>query len=147
MTGFMTSDGAFFIADCLSSEQTLEKYGIGYIWDVEAYINTLEMLKTAKAKIFIPSHAAPTSDIAPLAQYNIDAVKKVENSILSFCSQPCTFEALLKNVFDLYGLTMSIQQYALIGSTLRSYLSRLANSGKVAFTFENNTMLWHKAEE
>ncbi|MBQ9922272.1 MAG: MBL fold metallo-hydrolase [Clostridia bacterium] len=142
MVGFETQDGAVFLADCLSSQETLEKYGIGYIWDVAAYLETLEKVKGMSAKCFIPSHAEQTDNIAPLAQYNIDAVNKTAENILSFCKTPVTFDTLLKKLFDLYGLQMSIQQYALIGSTLRSYLAMLTDCGKIKYTFENNTMMW-----
>ena len=147
MTGFRTSDGAVYLADCLSSKETLEKYGIGYLWDVEAYIDTLEKVKLMKADIFIPSHAEPCKDIAPLAQYNIDAVKSIGEKILSFCTEPCGFDDILKKLFDSYNITMNLQQYALIGSTLRSYLAWLSGLEKVTCTFENNIMLWQKTEE
>lgn len=144
MVGFCTDDGAVFIADCLSSRETLEKYGIGYLWDVEAYLNTLEKVKNMDAKHFIPSHAEPCEDIVPIAQYNIDAVQLSGERITELCTQPLCFDFLLKKVFDLYGMTMNMQQYALIGSTLRSYLSWLINSGKITYIFEDNAILFQK---
>lgn len=144
MVGFMTDDGAVFLADCLSSRQTLEKYGIGYLWDVEEYISTLENVKKMSAKCFIPSHAEPCDDIVSLAQYNIDAVNLAGERILELCQKPICFDLLLKGVFDLYGLTMNIQQYALIGSTLRSYISWLINSQRLKYVIEDNTMLFCK---
>ena len=38
MVGFRTSDNVVYLADCLSSRETLDKYGVGYLWDVEAYL-------------------------------------------------------------------------------------------------------------
>ena len=74
MVGFTTPDNVTFLADCLSSKETLEKYQIGVIYDVGAYLDTLERVKGLQADLFIPSHAEATQDIAPLAQYNIDKV-------------------------------------------------------------------------
>ena len=38
MAGFRTPDDVVFLADCLSSRETLEKYQIGFIYDVAAYL-------------------------------------------------------------------------------------------------------------
>ena len=142
MVGFRTADGNVFLADCLSSEETLQKYGIGYLWNPGAYLATLEQVKTMQAAKFIPAHAQVTEDIAPLAQRNIDAVNGTVQKLLDILAQPVSFEDALQQLFDAYGLTMNAQQYALIGSTLRSFLSWLHGEGKAVFTFENNRMLW-----
>ena len=42
MVGFRTSDDTVFLADCLSSKETLDKYQIGFIYDVAQYLKTLE---------------------------------------------------------------------------------------------------------
>lgn len=52
------------------------------------------------------------------------------------------FEELLKRVFDAYGLMMSFEQYVLVGSTLRSYLSRLRDMGKITVEFRDNYLYW-----
>ena len=145
MVGFRTSDNVVYLADCLSSRETLDKYGVGYLWDVEAYLATLERVKTMEAKCFVPAHAAPTEDIAPLAQYNIDAVTAITEKIAALCAEPVMFEVLLQKLFRAYGMTMNLQQYVLIGSTLRSYLSYLEKRGQVTYTFENEQMLWRRA--
>lgn len=50
MVGFLTKDGTAYIADCISSAETLEKYGIGYMWDPATARKTLEYVKTIEAK-------------------------------------------------------------------------------------------------
>lgn len=146
MVGFRTADGNLFLADCLSSEETLNKYGIGYIWDVESYLNTLEYVKTLDADKFIPSHAAVTEDIVPLAQYNIDSVRSTADRIVNLCKEEICVDNLLRSVFTEFGLLMTVQQHALIGSTVRSYLSYLKKQGRVQFFIEDNRMLWKASE-
>ena len=41
-------------------------------------------------------------------------------------------------------MAMSFQQYALIGSTVRSYLTWLQETGRVAAEFADNRMLWRR---
>ncbi len=144
MVGFRTPDDVIYLADCLSSEETLDKYKIGFIYDVAAYIDTLESVKKMKGKMFVPSHAEATDDIKPLAQYNIDKVFEVGDKIAQLCSEPGCFENILQRIFSDYGLIMNFEQYVLIGSTVRSYLSWLKDTGRVTSYFENNMLLWKR---
>lgn len=142
MVGFRTQDDVVYLADCLSSRTTLDKYGITVLYDVEKYLQTLEMVKSMKAKLFIPSHADPTEDICELAQYNIDKVKEIAEHILKICETPLNFEVILQKLFADYGLTMSFEQYVLVGSTVRSYLAWLKDTGKMEILLEENMLHW-----
>lgn len=142
MVGYRSTDGVVYLADCLSSKETLEKYQITFLYDVEAYLSTLEMVKTLDARVYIPAHAAATEDIAPLAQLNIDKVHEIAEAILSFCATPATFETILQQLFLRLNLPMNIEQYVLVGSTVRSYLAWLNDSGRAEYFFENAQMLW-----
>ena len=142
MVGFRTSDDVVFLADCLSSKETLDKYQIGFIYDVAAYIKTLETVKSMTAKMFIPAHAAATNDISDLAQYNIDKVNEIAEKIVDLCKEPLCFETILQKLFSEYNLQMNFEQYVLVGSTVRSYLSWLKDTGRLNDEFENNMLLW-----
>lgn len=144
MVGFLTPDGVAYIADCLSSKQTLDKYGIGVIYDVKAYLNSLEEIKNLKAEFFVPSHAEVGKDITALADYNIKKVKETADKIVEFAKEPIIFEELLKKLFDFYGLCLSVEQYALVGSTVRSYLSYLKEENILEVKIEDNRLLWQK---
>ena len=128
MVGFRTPDNVVFLADCLSSRATLEKYRIGFIYDVQAYLDTLEEVKSLSGAFFVPAHAEACEDVSELAQYNIDTVNEIAGRIKSICTQPVNFEALLKRLFDEYALELSFEQYALVGSTVKSYLCLLYTS-------------------
>ncbi len=142
MAGFRTPDDVIYLADCLSSKETLDKYQIGFIYDVSAYLSTLEMVKSLKAKYFVPAHAATTQEIETLAQYNIDKVLEIADKITCICREPLCFEVILQKLFANYGLTMSFEQYVLVGSTVRSYLTWLKDAGRLNVVFENNMLLW-----
>lgn len=145
MVGFLTKDGTAYIADSISSEETLAKYGVGYLWDPNAALRTLGYLQTLEAARFVPSHAPVTDDITKPAHLNAAAITAVKEKILELCGAPVTFEMLLKGIFDTYRLQMSAQQYALIGSTIRSYLSAMYEENSLSFCFSDNKMLWQRA--
>lgn len=142
MVGFRTPDDVVYLADCLSSRETLDKYQIGFVYDVAAYLQTLEAVKAMSARCFVPAHAPACEDIAPLAQYNLDKVAEIAEVILDLCREPLRFEALLRKLFARYDLAMNFEQYALVGSTVRSYLSWLKDTGRLSARFEDNLLLW-----
>ncbi|MCI2055573.1 MAG: MBL fold metallo-hydrolase [Oscillibacter sp.] len=142
MTGFRTADDVVYLADCLSSAETLEKYQIGFIYDVAAYLKTLKTVETMAAAMFVPSHAAATEEIAPLARLNVDKVLEIAEKIVSLCREPMGFEELLRKLFDAYGLSMDFAQYVLVGSTVRSYLAWLRDTDRVEPVFDAGRLLW-----
>lgn len=144
MIGLRTPNDVVFLADCLSSQATLDKYQISYVYDVAAYLDTLERVKEMHAALFVPAHADATEDIAPLAQYNIDKVNEIAGHILDFCAAPHTFEEVLQHLFTSYDLAMTFEQYALVGSTVRNYLSWLLDSERLSATFTDNRLLWQR---
>ena len=146
MVGFRTPDNVVFLADCLSSRATLEKYRVGFIYDVQAYLDTLEKVKSLSGAFFVPAHAEACEDVSELAQYNIDTVNEIAGRIKSICTQPVNFEALLKRLFDEYALELSFEQYALVGSTVKSYLAWLMDKWQLKAKCKNNMLLWETAE-
>lgn len=142
MVGFRTSDDVVYLADCLSGRETLDKYQIGFIYDVAAYLETLEQIKEMKAALFVPAHAAAAEEIAPLAQYNIDKVMEIAERIADICREPRGFETVLQRLFQDFGLVMNFEQYALVGSTVRSYLSWMKECGRLEAVFEDCRLLW-----
>ncbi|MCH5349682.1 MAG: MBL fold metallo-hydrolase [Oscillospiraceae bacterium] len=142
MVGFRTSDNVVYLADCLSSEATLNKYQIGFVYDVGAYLETLDAVKEMEADMFVPAHADATDNIAPLAQLNIDKVNEIADKVVSICKEPICFEEVLRHLFKDYSLTMNFEQYALVGSTVRSYLSWLKDTGRIEVVFDDGRLLW-----
>jgi glyoxylase-like metal-dependent hydrolase (beta-lactamase superfamily II) len=142
MVGFRTPDGTVFLADCISSRDTLEKYGIPFIYDVGAYLNTLDTVENMEAEIFVPAHAPASGDIRELVRFNRTKVLEIAEKLLSVCSVPVNFEAVLQEMFVHYGLTMNIAQYVLVGSTVRSFLSWLSDTDRLRAEFSDNMMLW-----
>lgn len=146
MVGFRMPDGTVFLADCISSKAALDKYAVSFIYDVDAYLNTLDKVEQMEADMFVPAHAEACSDIKELVQYNRAKVYEVAACIMDICREPMIFEQILKKVFDRYHLVMSFEQYALVGSTIRSYLAWLKDCKKIKVEFKDNLLLWQAAE-
>ena len=142
MVGYRTPDGVVFLADCVSSEATLAKYAISFLYDVQETLNTLDRVEAMRARLFVPSHAAACEDIAPLARLNREKILDAGERIAELLREPKGFDALLQSVFKGYGLTMTVQQHALVGSAVRSYLTYLQAAGRVACAVEDDMLMW-----
>lgn len=142
MIGIMTPDKVFFVADSIFSADILRKYHVTFMYDVKKFLETLDLLAKTEAALFIPSHAAPTENIAQLVQINKEKIAEIIDLVLKNCATPINFEVLLKNVCDHYGLRLDFNQYVLVGSTIKSYLSYLYDLNQIEVLFEHNTLLW-----
>ena len=142
MIGIKTSDDVYFLADAIFSEETIMKYHFFFIYDVREYLNTLNVLKTLKGKLFIPAHCEATTDISSLIALNEKKIEEVLHKIYEICAKPMTFEEILKYLFDEYHLDMNVNQFVLVESTIKSYLSYLQEEQKICYEFKDNKMLW-----
>lgn len=147
MLGIKTDDDVYFLADSLFCEETIQKYHLFFVYDVREYLNTLDFLSTLRGRLFIPSHCEAVEDITNLIKLNRNKIYEISDKICRICADTATFEDVLKGVFDEYGLAMNTNQYVLVGSTIRSYLSYLYDEGKLCFEFRDNRMYWKRNKE
>lgn len=142
MIGIKTSDNVYFLADSLFSKETITKYHLFFIYNVREFLNTLNYLQTLNGTLYIPSHCEATNDISVLIDLNRKKINEIIDKIYNTCKNEITFEEILKYIFDEYSLTINGNQYVLIGSTIRSYLSYLVDENKLKYEFKDNKMLW-----
>lgn len=142
MIGIKTPDDVWFLADCLTNEAVLDKYAVYFIYDVAGFLSTLQAVEALPGRLFIPAHAEAMADIRPLVALNREKVLAIADKLLEICNAPLGFEEVLARVFDAYQLKMDMNQYVLVGSTIRSYLAYLHDAGRMNARFEENRMLW-----
>ncbi len=142
MIGIKTSDNVYFLGDSIFSEETINKYHIFFIYDVEKYLQTLDFLETLNGTFYIPSHVKPLTDLKELIKLNKNKIIEICNAILNACQNPITTEEIIKKIFDTYNLEININQYALLGSTIKSYLTYLNNQNRVEYFFKDNLLYW-----
>ena len=142
MIGIKTDDDVYFLGDSIFSEETIRKYHLFFLYDVKEFLNSLEFLSSLEGKLFIPSHTEASENILELIEINKAKVMEISNKICEICEEEKIFEEILKIIFDEYKLTLSSNQYVLIGSTIRSYLSYLYEEEKLTYEFKDNRMYW-----
>ncbi|MBQ3142873.1 MAG: MBL fold metallo-hydrolase [Bacilli bacterium] len=140
MIGIKTVDDIYFLADSLFSAETINKYHLFFIYDVKEFLSTLDFLSTLKGKLYILSHCEETDDISSLIELNKNKVYEILDKVYKLCDKEITFEEILKRMFDEYNLVMNLNQFVLVGSTLKSYLSYLIDENKITYEFKDNKM-------
>jgi glyoxylase-like metal-dependent hydrolase (beta-lactamase superfamily II) len=146
MIGVMTPDGVAFLADSIFSEEIILKYHIYFLYNLEAHLKTLQRLKGFEARFYLPSHGKLSTDISGLVETNLAKIGEIRHLVHTFCQTPCTFDEVLARVCQHYRIELNANQYVLAGSTIRSYLSYLADQGRLGTRFSEGRMLWEQVD-
>ena len=144
MIGIMTPDNILFLADSLFGEEVLEKYKIPFIYDVKAYTETIHKLMGIQAEYYVPSHGQVVNNIDKMAQVNLDVVADIKNELLGILRYQKPFDVILKELCNTFKIRLDAGQYALVGSTTRSFLSYLYDENLIGYTFKDNTLTWER---
>ena len=133
----------FFLGDAIFGRFRMGKYWIPYTFDIKNFKDSLHKIAKIKSDFYLPSHGELIQEISALCELNELATLETEEIIVKMLKkQPMTAEAVLARVAEINGIPMKIGQFALIGSTIRSYLSYLQEQGRIEYFFKDNFMLW-----
>ena len=144
MVGIRTPDNCLFIADSIFPENIIQKYHLFYLYDVGAHLATLKSLEDAAAEIYIPSHGKPVRDLQPLIKLNREKVLEISVVIFDLCKNPAMTEELLGGLCRHYEISLDANQYVLVISALKAYLSFLYQDDRLQILFEKDRMLWRQ---
>lgn len=145
MIGIKTPDNVLFIADCLFPEPVMSKYHIFFLYDLHAQFETLQRVQALEAGWYVPSHGEPLQNISTLVEINRRKIEEILGAVESFCAYPSHTEDILSRVCKRYGIELDAEQYVLVTSTLKSYLSYLMDKGNIESVFEGRTLRWRRA--
>ncbi|MFW6138295.1 MAG: MBL fold metallo-hydrolase [Spirochaetota bacterium] len=147
MIGVKTPDGVFFTADSFFPRQVIDKYHIFFLYNVADFLATLEKLKNHSAGVFIPGHGEPSPHISFLLEVNRAKVHEISNTIMSFLARPLTEEEIFARVCTRYNIQLNSNQFVLVSSTVKSFLSYLNDQKAIVPLFRKGKMLWEKSSE
>ena len=145
MVGIKTPDDVIFLADSVFSREILEKYHISFLYNIQEFLETLDKLEVLDAKIFVPSHGKPTESIEDLILVNREKSLEISEAIMEACEKPLNVEDILEKICTKYTIELNPNQYVLVGSTIRSYISYLNDNNRIVYFFEKGRMLWKKS--
>lgn len=146
MIGIRTSDDIWFLGDSYLSRSFLKQYTFGFIYNVEAYIDTLKKLKECKGVLFVPSHGILETDIVPTLEQNLRSVAEMCSMICETCREYRGQDAILQQMYERLRMHARPAQHALLSSTVKSYLTYLQDRNKLECRFVDNIMKWRTQE-
>lgn len=146
MIGIRTSDDIWFLGDSYLSRNFLKQYTFGFIYNVEAYIDTLKKLKEFKGALFVPSHGIIETDIVPTLEQNLRSVTEMCSMICETCREYRGQDEILQQMYERLRMHARPAQHALLSSTVKSYLTYLQDRNKLECRFVDNIMKWRTQE-
>lgn len=146
MIGIRTSDDIWFLGDSYLSRSFLKQYTFGFIYNVEAYIDTLKKLKEFKGALFVPSHGIIETDIVPTLEQNLRSVTEMCGMICETCREYREQDEILQQMYERLRMHARPAQHALLSSTVKSYLTYLQDRNKLECRFVDNIMKWRTQE-
>ena len=146
MIGIRTSDDIWFLGDSYLSRSFLKQYTFGFIYNVEAYIDTLKKLKEFKGSLFVPSHGIIETDIVPTLEQNLRSVAEMCSMICETCREYRGLDEILQQMYERLRMHARPAQHALLSSTVKSYLTYLQDRNKLECRFVDNIMKWRTQE-
>lgn len=139
--GIVTSDDVCFVGDAYTSREILTKYKIQYTYDIDNYLKTLEYLKNTNYKYYVPAHGNVESNILNTINSNIENIISLEKMILNIIKNKITYNDLLKEIFKFFHIKLNVIQYHLISATIKAFITKLNNDGKIKLEFNDGEML------
>ena len=94
MVGFRSPDDVVYLADCLSSRETLDKYQIGFLYDVAAYLDTLEKVKTTNMGTLYELRYRITLRQEPVPKVFLDELRCRNGNLNITCCREESHESL-----------------------------------------------------
>lgn len=143
MAAIRTPDDIWFMGDAVVSKDMIESACVCFAYDVEKYLESLDIAKGIKGKLFIPSHSEPTDDLSELIDLNRKQTIEISNKLLEICKEPLSSDMVMKKLYDSYGREITFNQAVLSACTIRSYLAYHTNAGRMELIIKDNLMMWH----
>lgn len=125
-------DGVLYAGDAIFGEKVLEKYGVPYLMDVDAFLHSLDYIRELQPEILVPGHGPVIGSrkrIEQLLDLNRSAVEKAVALVKRFLPADITTISirLLKEV----GKEHNGENILLTMTTVRAVLSKLSRERSV----------------
>ena len=143
--GILIEDKYLCIGDSLYTKKELQE--IPYTFNIKDYLNTLNTLRTYQDKIMISAHGGIIENNLELIDLNEKRTKEIIKLILDITKNKNTFEELFNKIISHENITLTINKYLIITSTIKSYLSYLIDESKLNILIENNNLYYVNNQE
>lgn len=138
--GIITPDRILFAGDSLISQEILTANHFLYLADPAKQLVSLELLKSGDYEQLYLAHGGLAQDTAGVIKANEDILKAILNIIMDIIARPRSFENIIKEIIDRYGLQINRNHYFRLGNSISAFLSYLCNQGQARFYVDNHRL-------
>ena len=143
MIGVRTPDDVVFLSDSILSKKTWDEYKLPFFYSVNESLQTLEDIQSIKAKLFVPAHNEPLSDICELAEYNIKSMRHKKELIYDLCEGK-SFEEIFSDVLDALELRIMTPKYPMYAVMIRNFLQSLVEDEAIEAVLEDAVLIYQR---
>ena len=126
------AEGVLYAGDALFGEKVLEKYGVPYLMDVDAFLASLERIKSLEPEMLVMGHgpvAASRRRIVEMIETNRAAVERAVKLVVD--ALPGDLTAVSVRVIKASAAEHGWENVLLTMTTVRAVLSKLSREGRV----------------
>jgi glyoxylase-like metal-dependent hydrolase (beta-lactamase superfamily II) len=140
-------DGVLFAADAVFGQAVLSKHPLSFVVDTHLAKEAILTVQNCGAKLVLPGHGEPTTDIEALCQANLQSLSRASQAVVSACFEPATLPEVLERVCAMLELEMSdLTRYVLNQTAILAHLTDLEEQGLVYHRVVRNKLLWQAIE-
>lgn len=144
--GVLTKDKVLFLGDMLVGEELLYKFDLLFIFDVEAYLDSLDLLHTIDFEYAVLGHCKKELDkleTLDLVKKHRESVNKYLKQIRNIIKEPTSLESILKIILNENNLSYNYKEYHFFKSTLVGMISYLNKLGEIKYFTEDGDVLYY----
>jgi len=134
-------------ADAVFGAQTLMRYPLPFGQDIAGQLAAHDAVATTGARVMLPGHGAPTSDMDAIVTLNRRAVTRAADAVAEAVAaiEPGGTEDVLATCGVTLGLAMDdLARYHLNYCTISAYLGYLRTAGRVSAELTGGRLVWQR---
>lgn len=136
-----TPDDVLFLGDVLLGYEELRQKTMFYLYSYPQHMASLDRIETAEARLFVPAHGSPVTDVAALTEANRAHFLLMRAWVLELCAgEGMTQDELMKAMYDRLHRHLHLAMYAMGICVLRAYLGALIDEKKLIARAKGNLM-------
>ncbi|MEJ2289014.1 MAG: MBL fold metallo-hydrolase [Deinococcales bacterium] len=139
-------DDVLLAADAFFGDSVLDKYALPFGQDIAGQLASFEVVRSSGARIALPGHGDPSSELDRSIDANVAAVQAAADAVADACTGGGT-EDVLAGACEALGIALTdLPRYHLNLCTVSAYLSYLRQQGRVEAGLEGGRLGWRRVE-
>jgi glyoxylase-like metal-dependent hydrolase (beta-lactamase superfamily II) len=132
-----------FATDAVFGLPTLEKHPLQFAVDIARQRESVNMIREVEARVLLPGHGEPTTDISGICNANLEAIERANRAVFAACQNPSTLAQILARVCATFQISMnSLSSYVLNQTAVLAHLVELEERELVRQEILENVLVW-----